>query len=112
MCIRDRAHALRDWNGQAQTLIALEGHGREALFEELDLSQTLGWFTSLYPLLLQAGDDWDATLKGTKENLRRVPRGGIGYGLLKYLQGEDLPALDDALLFNYLGRLQTSGRCV
>ncbi|SUD40757.1 amino acid adenylation domain-containing protein [Ectopseudomonas mendocina] len=104
------AHALRDWNGQAQTLIALEGHGREGLFEELDLSQTLGWFTSLYPLLLQAGDDWDETLKSTKENLRQVPRGGIGYGLLKYLQGEDLPALDDALMFNYLGRMQTSGQ--
>jgi len=104
------AHALRDWSGQAQTLVALEGHGREALFEDLDLSQTLGWFTSLYPLLLQARDDWDATLKGTKENLRQVPRGGIGYGLLKYLQGDDLPALDDALLFNYLGRMQASGQ--
>ncbi|MBD9400200.1 condensation domain-containing protein, partial [Pseudomonas sp. PDM11] len=104
------AHALRDWNGQAQSLIALEGHGREALFDDLDTSQTLGWFTSLYPLLLQAGDDWDATLKGTKENLRQVPHGGIGYGLLKYLQGADLPALDDALLFNYQGRVETGGQ--
>ncbi|MBU2215843.1 MAG: amino acid adenylation domain-containing protein, partial [Gammaproteobacteria bacterium] len=103
------ARTLGLWSGQAQTLIALEGHGREALFADLDLSQSVGWFTSLYPVVLQAADGWAATIKATKEQLRQVPNGGLGYGLLKYLQGAELPALDEALLFNYLGRVEASG---
>ncbi|WP_342653063.1 non-ribosomal peptide synthase/polyketide synthase [Pseudomonas sp. F3-2] len=100
--------AMAHWSGESRALIALEGHGREDLFEGLDPSRTVGWFTSLYPVSLQAHDDLDAALKHTKETLRAVPHGGLGYGLLRHLRGEALPALDGCVLFNYMGRLQNS----
>lgn len=100
------------WTGDARLLVDVEGHGREELFDELDLSRTVGWFTTLYPLLLDlAGTQTvGATLKTVKEQLRAVPRGGIGYGLLRYLGDADtvskLRALPQAeVVFNYLGQL-------
>ena len=101
-------------------LIDLEGHGREEqLFEGVDLTRTVGWFTSLFPVRLDAGrlDLEEAlrggaalgeTLKRIKEQLRRVPGGGLGYGLLRHLNPETAPALSGLATpqigFNYLGR--------
>jgi amino acid adenylation domain-containing protein/non-ribosomal peptide synthase protein (TIGR01720 family) len=98
--------ALAQWSGESRVLIALEGHGREDLFDGLDPSRTVGWFTSLYPVSLQAQTSLDATLKHTKETLRAVPNGGLGYGLLRHLRGEALPSLEGCVLFNYMGRVQ------
>ncbi|WP_141695065.1 condensation domain-containing protein, partial [Pseudomonas graminis] len=100
--------AMKRWSGESQAMIALEGHGREDLFDGVDPARTVGWFTSLYPVSLHADDDLDAALKHTKETLRAVPNGGLGYGLLRHLRGEALPALDGSVLFNYMGRLQNS----
>src|SRR5690606_28635264 len=100
-------------------LIDVEGHGREPLVEGLDLSRTVGWFTSIYPVRLPAGRlDWsDVTtgalalsevLKGVKEEIRRLPDKGAGYGLLRYLNphtGVLLAATGSPQIgFNYLGR--------
>ena len=97
----------RSWPGTG-LLVQLEGHGREELFPDLDISRTVGWFTSIYPLLLQAaGNNPFTYLVQVKETLRKVPVKGIGYGLLRYLQapGEALPAptLPFDITFNYLG---------
>ncbi|WP_313484433.1 non-ribosomal peptide synthetase, partial [Pseudomonas sp.] len=100
--------AIGRWSGLPGALIALEGHGREDLFEGLDPSRTVGWFTSLYPVSLQAHDSLDSALKHTKETLRAVPHGGLGYGLLRHLRGQALPSLEGCVLFNYMGRLQHS----
>ncbi|MDX7992683.1 non-ribosomal peptide synthetase, partial [Xenorhabdus littoralis] len=83
--------------------ITLEGHGREAINSTLDVSETVGWFTTMYPVRLTRQDDIAETLIHTKEMLRAVPNKGIGYGALRqagYLTG-DLPAIS----FNYLGQL-------
>ncbi|MEQ5837804.1 condensation domain-containing protein, partial [Marinobacter sp. NFXS9] len=102
--------ALYRWTGWSESVIALEGHGRESLIDGLDLSRTVGWFTSLYPVCLSGGGDPVANLKATKETLRRVPRGGLGYGVLRYLKGETaLPDLSGAVLFNYLGQVDEGG---
>ncbi|TBW45962.1 non-ribosomal peptide synthetase, partial [Marinobacter halodurans] len=102
--------ALYRWTGRTESVIALEGHGREPLVEGLDLSRTVGWFTGLYPVCLSAGGDPMANLTATKETLRRVPRGGLGYGVLRYLKGEtSLPDLSGAVLFNYLGQVDDGG---
>ena len=101
-------------------LIDLEGHGREEqLFEGVDLTRTVGWFTSLFPVRLDAGAlDLEEALEGgaalgqafkrIKEQLRRVPDGGLGYGLLRYLNPETAPGLSGLggpqIGFNYLGR--------
>ncbi|WP_295936153.1 non-ribosomal peptide synthetase [uncultured Xanthomonas sp.] len=99
--------------GTTSFSVALEGHGREDLETGLDLSETLGWFTSIHPHVL-SGDTTDpgATLRSIKDNLRAVPRGGIGFGVLKYLVAD--AALQQAhgaeqLIFNYLGQLDAGG---
>ncbi len=93
--------------------VDLEGHGRESVVEGSDLSRTVGWFTSIYPVCLEpAGARTPAAaLIAVKEQLRAVPDNGVGYGLLRYLGGDSeltrtLGSQPRArVLFNYLGRL-------
>ncbi|WP_410668109.1 non-ribosomal peptide synthase/polyketide synthase [Amycolatopsis sp. cmx-4-68] len=98
---------LRDWTGQVP-VVDLEGHGREELFEDVDLSRTVGWFTSMFPIALDVPDDWGTALKSVKEQLRAVPRKGVGYGALRYLTGT-APAIDPQVSFNYLGQFDLPG---
>ncbi|MFH8793724.1 non-ribosomal peptide synthase/polyketide synthase [Streptomyces sp. NPDC017941] len=104
---------LAGWAGRRTVAVDLEGHGREdQLFDDIDLSRTVGWFTSLYPVALDVPDgDWGTALKAVKEQLRSVPDRGIGYGALRHL-ADDSP-LDSppsaAVSFNYLGRFGWSG---
>jgi amino acid adenylation domain-containing protein/non-ribosomal peptide synthase protein (TIGR01720 family) len=107
------AQAMARWTGARTLLLDLEGHGREALFDDVDLSRTVGWCTSLFPVLLSLEDVDDqpgAALKAVKEQLRRIPNRGVGYGLLRYLSAdadvaEALRALPAAeISFNYLGQ--------
>ncbi|WP_344591679.1 non-ribosomal peptide synthase/polyketide synthase [Actinomadura vinacea] len=99
---------LTEWSGQPSVLVDLEGHGREDVGADIDLSRTVGWFTNVYPVVLGAAADGDlgAALRRTKENLRTVPRRGLSYGLLRYL-GDWTPASDVGaeVIFNYFGRL-------
>ncbi|MGW7819955.1 non-ribosomal peptide synthase/polyketide synthase [Streptomyces puniciscabiei] len=79
---------LADWTGADRITVALEGHGREEdLADGADLSRTVGWFTTQYPVTLTpaAPDDWGGTLKAVKERLRAVPRRGLGYQALAHL---------------------------
>ncbi len=103
------ARATCRWSGDASVLVQLEGHGREDLGEAIELSRTVGWFTSLFPLRLTPAADLGESLKAIKEQLRGVPDKGVGYGLLRYLAGEEaatrLAALPQPrITFNYLGR--------
>src|SRR5205085_2616916 len=107
------SQALARWTGERRVRVELEGHGREALFEGVDLSRTVGWFTSLYPVLLEVppSDEVGEALKSIKEQLRQVPQHGIGYGVLRYLAEEDvrqqLVGLPEAQVsFNYHGHFE------
>ncbi|MFL9453891.1 condensation domain-containing protein [Tolypothrix bouteillei VB521301_2] len=101
------------WTGNNSVLLDLEGHGRENILEDVDLSRTVGWFTTIFPvlLILKATDNLGDSLKSIKEQLRAVPKRGIGYGLLRYLSGDaeitsTLQATPQAeISFNYLGQL-------
>jgi amino acid adenylation domain-containing protein/non-ribosomal peptide synthase protein (TIGR01720 family) len=103
------------WTGKKQLLLYLEGHGREALFPDVDVSRTVGWFTTLYPVFLDASEQIDTgeTLKYVKENLREIPANGLGYGLLKHLSKfDESKGLDKKMgtidiVFNYLGQFST-----
>ncbi|MBC3990751.1 non-ribosomal peptide synthase/polyketide synthase [Streptomyces sp. AC563] len=99
---------LAEWTGRRTVAVALEGHGRaDHLFDGVDLSRTVGWFTSLYPVALDVpGGDWGAALKAVKEGLRAVPGHGLGYGALRHLAGAAGPtaAPPPRISFNYLGR--------
>nr|WP_041842091.1 non-ribosomal peptide synthetase [Actinoplanes friuliensis] len=102
---------LGGWTGRDRILIALEGHGREELFEDVDTSRTVGWFTAEFPVALTVpAGDWAAVLTGVKEQLRAVPHRGLSYGALRHLSAPDAPgaALHGTpvpqLSFNYHGR--------
>jgi amino acid adenylation domain-containing protein/non-ribosomal peptide synthase protein (TIGR01720 family) len=106
--------AAGQWTGRRSLLIDLEGHGREEVFEDVDVSRTVGWFTALYPVRLELEtDNWE-TLKRVKEHLRAIPQRGLGYGLLKYLH--DDPKMrarlqqgsEAEVSFNYLGQFDQS----
>ncbi|MGY6278393.1 condensation domain-containing protein, partial [Methylomonas sp. MgM2] len=107
------ARVLCRWSGLGAVSIDLEGHGRESFAGAPDVSRSVGWFTSLYPVLLTPADDWAGTIKTVKEQLRRVPERGLGFGLLKYLAGDEIRAQLNglprpALCFNYLGQFDAS----
>ena len=113
MLLAALAQALSEWTGKGRVLLDLEGHGREEIAEGSDLSRTVGWFTTIFPVLLEVSSSAGPgeTLKSVKEQLRRVPNRGIGYGLLRYLCAEEaasgqLKKLPQAeVCFNYLGQL-------
>ncbi len=106
------ARACSDWTGESNVLINLEGHGRESILDDVDLSRTVGWFTSVFPLLLDlaATDGPGEELKTIKEQLRAVPHNGVGFGILRYLSPDPevsrrLGALrHPEISFNYLGQ--------
>jgi amino acid adenylation domain-containing protein/non-ribosomal peptide synthase protein (TIGR01720 family) len=99
---------LSQWTGCDRVLVDLEGHGREEILDGVDLSRTVGWFTTMFPVALELSPakDWGTTLKSVKEQLRAVPRRGLGYGALRYLTGTSRLANHPApnVSFNYLGQ--------
>ncbi|MBD1825980.1 non-ribosomal peptide synthetase [Microcoleus vaginatus GB1-A2] len=102
--------AFERWTGNNSLLLDLEGHGREDLFEGVDLSRTIGWFTAVFPVLLnlEKPSDLGAAIKSVKEQLRAVPNRGVGFGVQRYLNPEtakNLQKLPQAeVSFNYLGQ--------
>ncbi|HLP46384.1 MAG TPA: amino acid adenylation domain-containing protein, partial [Candidatus Kapabacteria bacterium] len=92
-------------------LVALEGHGREEILEGIDINRTVGWFTSVYPVMLDMCHMGDPgrQIKEIKETLRRIPNKGMGYGILKYLTAAEHKKelefkLKPQISFNYLGQ--------
>ncbi|GAA1302390.1 non-ribosomal peptide synthase/polyketide synthase [Saccharothrix xinjiangensis] len=114
------AAAVRGWRRargvvSTEVLVDVEGHGRhDEAYPGVDLSRTVGWFTTVHPVALRldaapgaADGDAGMLLKQVKEQLRAVPGRGLGYGLLRHLDPEEglAGAATPQLGFNYLGRL-------
>ncbi len=104
------ARAMKRCYGAGRGFIDMEGHGREPLFDDIDIGRTVGWFTSIYPALIDIpeSDVPGLQIKQIKEGLRRIPNKGIGYGILKYLspaakKGHVRFSRKSRILFNYLG---------
>src|SRR5262249_31659843 len=97
-------------------LVDVEGHGREPIDRDADVSNTVGWFTSIFPILLEPvdADESRGALAAIQDQLRQTPLSGIGYGLLRYATYDatirrSLEALPQAgISFNYLGRLDAA----
>ncbi|MDP4176607.1 MAG: condensation domain-containing protein, partial [Bacteroidota bacterium] len=100
------------WTGKRSLLLELESHGREPFNDKIDISRTIGWFTSVYPLLLDMGKAITTIdiLNLVKEQYGSIPLHGIGFGLLKYLSSESeirekfhrIPQPE--ISFNYMGQ--------
>jgi len=112
------AIALSECSNECVSFVTLEGHGRENLDNDIDLSRTIGWFTSMYPIKLQASDNLSMLIKQTKEMLRGIPDKGLGFGALLYARAlyADDESLDGRekirfsqpnISFNYLGVLNS-----
>ena len=110
------AKTLIGWSGQGRVVVGMEGHGREVLADpadggrQMDLSRTVGWFTSIYPLLLEGDAEMDIRdwIMSVKEQTRQVPDKGLGYGVLRYInKSRELEGEGDPweIVFNYLGQM-------
>ena len=108
--------ALSEQCQHSRCLLHMEGHGREWVSDAVDVSRTVGWFTSLYPVLLSLpkGASVGDEIKAVKQQLRQIPDKGFGYGLIKHLKsdgdfGASLEALENSQIsFNYLGQTDNS----
>ncbi|MEO5346141.1 MAG: amino acid adenylation domain-containing protein [Magnetococcus sp. YQC-9] len=106
------ARALSLWTDQSHDvfLIDLEGHGREELFDDLEITRTVGWFTALYPVALQTSleeaSSWPAaSLQRVQATLAAIPKNGLGFGLLRHLLDTPLRNCPTAAIsFNYFGQ--------
>ncbi|RPK22202.1 non-ribosomal peptide synthase/polyketide synthase [Paenibacillus xylanexedens] len=101
--------SIQAWSGQERVLVNLEGHGREELLPDMDITRTVGWFTSQFPVVLESGraQSLGHQVKQVKENLRGIPNKGIGYGILRYLSAPrdgECFTLEPEISFNYLGQ--------
>ncbi|MCC5648474.1 amino acid adenylation domain-containing protein [Nostoc sp. XA013] len=104
------ARTFAAWTGEKTLLVNLEGHGREDIFTDIDLSRTVGWFTTVFPVLLDLENSAtvEDALKVIKEQLRSIENRGFDYGVLRYLcndTAKNLAAMPQAeVCFNYLGQ--------
>ncbi|MFT3774237.1 MAG: amino acid adenylation domain-containing protein [Minicystis sp.] len=106
------AEAMSPWVGSRRVLVDLEGHGREEILGDVDITRTVGWFTAIYPVVLDLPPDASPgkAIMAVKEQLHDIPHRGLGHGLLRYLRdGEaiatrlaSMPASE--VSFNYLGQ--------
>lgn len=105
LLITSLSRAIHKTTGQSNISFELEGHGREQISENVNILRTVGWFTSIYPVVLKnIGQDLGRDIRNVKETLRRIPNKGIGYGILKYMSSNKIKEAERPnVTFNYLG---------
>ena len=100
--------SLAEWIGATRLFLAREGLGRERLPGSPDIRRSFGWFTALHPLWLDiAGPEPGQVLEAVREQLRQIPRDGLGYGILRY-SGADAslaPAAEPEICFYFPGQI-------
>ncbi len=105
------AKVIGNWSQSSDVGFFVEKHGRESNASEIQLSNTVGWCTSFFPLTINLENKADTGhyLKSVKEQFRNVPNGGIGYGILRYLSADSEVSRNleakPSIIFNYLGKL-------
>ena len=100
--------AVRQQYNVLSVQIDLEGHGREEIAAGSDISRTVGWFTSIYPVVLESRNDaLPAIVKDVKESLRQIPNNGIDHGIWRYMDTSVPHPKNESqsrIIFNYLGQ--------
>ncbi len=102
--------SIHTWSANETIAIGFERHGREAFHTEIDISKTVGWFTSYFPLQFNCSEvnTIGDRIITTKELIRKVPHGGIGYGALRYLENTFGDVGNPEIVFNFLGTQSTT----
>ena len=105
--------AVSRWSQHDEITVELEGHGREDIFPDADVSRTVGWFTTAFPVRLKDTVDEASLIKAVKETLRAIPNLGLGYGVLRHFGSEQqrqalAQLAEPQIVFNYLGRFDGS----
>ncbi|MBM7586115.1 amino acid adenylation domain-containing protein/non-ribosomal peptide synthase protein (TIGR01720 family) [Bacillus pakistanensis] len=98
--------SVMDWSHQTSVLIDIDSHGREDIFDDIDLSRTVGWFTNLYPFLYKGMEDYSIKdiVYSVSRKIDSIPNNGLGYGVLRYLNNSiKFNHLDSEILFNFFG---------
>ncbi|MFE4428491.1 amino acid adenylation domain-containing protein [Peribacillus butanolivorans] len=103
------AHVFSNRIGIHEFWLDLEGHGREDIEDGIDLSRTVGWFTSIYPVRIEGKSSLGSTLRNTKNTLRSVPNKGFDFGILKYISNKNYSYPDSLVSYNYLGQFNNTG---
>ncbi|MCY9758890.1 condensation domain-containing protein, partial [Paenibacillus alvei] len=98
--------AVKQLTGARDVTIGMEGHGREPIHKRIDIDRTVGWFTSIYPVVVPCHEDIAESIITTKEMLRKVPNRGLGYGLLQ----DELPVRPLEVMFNYMGQMDAEAK--
>ncbi len=100
--------------GLERVVVAMEGHGREEIVPGIEVTRTVGWFTGIYPVVLDFAGDLELSRRVEEHTrmLREVPHKGVGYGILKYLTPPEHKSdvsfrLEPQVGFNYLGQFDT-----
>ncbi|MBD1379486.1 non-ribosomal peptide synthetase [Metabacillus arenae] len=101
---------IKKWSNNHHIKIDIEGHGREEVRKGLNLSRTIGWFTTLFPfsIKLQESSSILEDLQLVVKKLRAIPNNGLGYGILKYMKDIQFAGSPSQVSFNYLGQINTS----
>lgn len=98
------ALAMADFSDRNNVVLEIEGHGREDIFDNVNITRTVGWLTSIYPASINVqGSELSKNIKAIKEQLANVPHKGLGYGILKYISKCIRPDRQSGVRFNYLG---------
>lgn len=100
------AWANQRWQGKDTLAVFLEGHGREDILDGIQVDRSVGWFTSIYPVVIKTGKTLEQSVLNAKESVRAIPGGGIGYGILKKM---GVLSFDDSYVdcsCNYLGTIE------
>lgn len=105
------SNTLAEWTKQPEILIHLEGHGREEIARNTNVSRTVGWLTSIFPVRLKLPETENRAekLNAVKRQLAEIPKHGVGYGIMRYAANEEvrkklLPLDSPEIVFNYLGK--------
>ncbi|MBN2535371.1 MAG: amino acid adenylation domain-containing protein, partial [Spirochaetales bacterium] len=103
--------ALGKWCGKNTIIFNMEGHGRQGIVKDMNITRTIGWFTSLYPVKLDIMENLEDHIRYVKKTLEEIPGKGIGYGVLRYLSGlspdlKETITIDPDICFNYLGQFR------
>ncbi|MDG1623054.1 condensation domain-containing protein, partial [Bacillus mobilis] len=102
--------AVKSWTGQSKVAIHMEGHGREEIHKAINISRTVGWFTSIYPVLLETPDNLEEAIIQVKEMLRRIPNRGLGFGVIQNYWEKGISEIPADICFNYLGQWNDENR--